>query len=59
MLRVLKAYIVETLNWLNIPFDEGIGKEGTYGPYRQSERKNMYQQYAEQLISNGKCLLRL
>ena len=50
-----EAYIVETLNWLNIPFDEGIGKEGLYGPYRQSERKKMYQQYAEQLISKGKA----
>ena len=50
-----EAYIVETLNWLNIPFDEGIGKKGLYGPYRQSERKKMYQQYAEQLISKGKA----
>ncbi len=50
-----EAYIVETLNWLNIPFDEGIGKEGLYGPYRQSERKKLYQQYAEQLISTGKA----
>ncbi len=46
-------YIVETLNWLNIPFDEGIDKEGNYGPYRQSERKNMYRQFAEQLIKTG------
>ena len=50
-----EAYIVETLNWLNIPFDEGIGKEGLYGPYRQSERKKMYQKYADQLISTGKA----
>ena len=46
-------YIVEALNWLNIPFDEGVGKEGKYGPYRQSERKGMYSQYAEQLIASG------
>ena len=46
-------YIVEALNWLNIPFDEGVGKEGKYGPYRQSERKGMYCQYAEQLIASG------
>lgn len=46
-------YIVEALNWLNIPFDEGVGKEGKYGPYRQSERKDMYSQYAEQLIASG------
>ncbi len=48
-----EEYIVEALNWLNIPFDEGIGKEGEYGPYRQSERKDMYKQYAEQLIASG------
>ena len=46
-------YIVEALNWLNIPFDEGVGKEGKYGPYRQSERKGMYSQYVEQLIASG------
>jgi glutamyl-tRNA synthetase len=46
-------YIVEALNWLNIPFDEGVGKEGKFGPYRQSERKGMYKQYAEQLIASG------
>ena len=46
-------YIVEALNWLNIPFDEGLGKEGKFGPYRQSERKEIYKQYAEQLISSG------
>ena len=46
-------YIVEALNWLNIPFDEGVCKEGKFGPYRQSERKEIYKQYAEQLISSG------
>ena len=48
-----EGYIVEALNWLNIPFDEGVGKEGKFGPYRQSERKDMYKQYAEQLIASG------
>tara|TARA_R110000787_G_scaffold284614_1_gene398552 strand:- start:8972 stop:10498 length:1527 start_codon:yes stop_codon:yes gene_type:complete len=46
-------YIVEALNWLNITVDEGIGKGGEFGPYRQSERKGMYKQYAEQLIASG------
>lgn len=46
-------YIVEALNWLHIPFDEGLGKDGGFGPYRQSERKAMYQQYAQQLIDSG------
>ena len=46
-------YIKEALDWCNIPYDEGPGKEGNYGPYRQSERKNRYRKYAEQLILNG------
>ena len=46
-------YIVEALNWLNIPFDEGVGATGNFGPYRQSERKGLYKQYAEQLIASG------
>jgi glutamyl-tRNA synthetase len=46
-------YIVESLNWCGIPFDEGPGKDGGFGPYRQSERKDLYQQYADQLIDSG------
>jgi len=46
-------YIVEALNWLNIPFDEGVEKEGKFGPYRQSERKHLYKDYADQLIASG------
>ncbi|MDT0685516.1 glutamate--tRNA ligase [Autumnicola psychrophila] len=46
-------YIVEALNWCGIPFDEGPGKEGDFGPYRQSERKEMYKEYAEKLIASG------
>lgn len=45
-------YIVEALNWCKIPYDEGPGKEADCGPYRQSERKDMYHAYAEQLIEN-------
>lgn len=48
-----EEYIVKALDWLNIPFDEGVGKEGGYGPYRQSERKHLYKEYAEQLIVSG------
>ena len=48
-----EEYIVEALNWCGIPFDEGIGKEGKYGPYRQSERKEMYGRYAENLVKMG------
>jgi len=46
-------YIVNALNWCTIPFDEGPGKDGGHGPYRQSERKHLYKQYAEQLVASG------
>lgn len=46
-------YIVEALNWCGITIDEGITAGGEYGPYKQSERKPMYKQYAEQLIEAG------
>jgi|TARA_R100001460_G_scaffold84086_9_gene125208 glutamyl-tRNA synthetase len=48
-----ESYIIEALNWLNIPVDEGPGKEKDCGPYRQSERKNLYKQYADALIESG------
>jgi glutamyl-tRNA synthetase len=48
-----EEYIVEALNWCGIPFDEGVGKNEKFGPYRQSERKEIYVQYAQQLINNG------
>ncbi|MFS4466221.1 glutamate--tRNA ligase [Maribacter sp. 2210JD10-5] len=48
-------YIVEALNWCGIPFDEGPGKESGFGPYRQSERKHLYRQYADELINKGKA----
>jgi glutamyl-tRNA synthetase len=48
-------YIIDALNWCGIPFDEGIGKEGNCGPYRQSERKHLYKQYADELIASGKA----
>ena len=48
-----EEYIIEALNWLNIPFDEGPGKEKECGPYRQSERKEMYKKYADALIESG------
>ena len=45
-----ESYIVEALNWCGIPFDEGPGKDGGFGPYRQSERKAHYEKYAQELI---------
>ena len=50
-----EAYIVEALNWCGIPFDEGPGKNEKFGPYRQSERKHLYKQYADQLIAERKA----
>nr|WP_299344930.1 glutamate--tRNA ligase [Allomuricauda sp.] len=46
-------YIIDALNWCGIPFDEGPGKEGALGPYRQSERKHLYHSYAKRLIDSG------
>lgn len=48
-----EQYIVDALNWCGIPFDEGPGKDGGHGPYRQSERKHLYKEYAEELVENG------
>lgn len=48
-------YIISSLNWCGMPFDEGPGKEGNFGPYRQSERKEIYKSYADTLIENGKA----
>ena len=45
--------IVESLVWAGIDFDEGPGKPGGFGPYRQSERKEIYGEYAEQLVDSG------
>lgn len=46
-------YIIEALNWCGIPYDEGVGKGGAHAPYRQSERKEIYQKYVQELLDNG------
>ena len=46
-------YIIEALDWLGIKFDEGVHIGGNYGPYRQSDRKPLYRQYADQLLHDG------
>ena len=48
-----EEYIIEAFQWLGIRFDEGVGIGGPFGPYKQSERKPMYKQYADYLIENG------
>jgi glutamyl-tRNA synthetase len=45
-----EKYIIKALNWSGIPFDEGVGKEGDFAPYRQSERKEIYKKYIQTLI---------
>lgn len=46
-------YIFEALEWLGISPDETIGKNEKFGPYRQSDRKEIYKQYADELIQSG------
>ena len=48
-----EAYIMETLEWLGIAPDETVGKNEKFGPYRQSERKHLYKNYADALIASG------
>ena len=48
-----EAYIFEALEWLGIAPDETVGKNEKFGPYRQSERKEIYKQYVDELLSKG------
>ena len=48
-----EEYLVDSLKWCGINFDESIINGGDFGPYRQSERKQLYKPYAEQLVQNG------
>ena len=50
-----EKYITDALDWCRIPFDEGPGKNEKFGPYRQSERKELYEEYANTLIKKGKA----
>jgi len=45
-----EAYIIEALTWLGIKFDEGVSFGGKYGPYRQSERRDIYKKYVKELL---------
>lgn len=48
-----EQYIIDSLHWSGIHFDEGVYTGGPYKPYRQSDRKEIYHQYALQLLQNG------
>ena len=50
-----EQYIIDSLQWLGLEFDESPAKGGEFGPYRQSERKSLYKQYTDELIANGKA----
>lgn len=45
-----EEYIIEAFKWLGIKFDEGVGVGGDCGPYRQSERRDIYKKYVQQLL---------
>jgi len=48
-------YIVKSLEWFGLHLDEGPGIGGDYGPYRQSERKDLYGKYVQQLVDAGEA----
>lgn len=52
-----EEYINESLEWLGIGIDEGVRQGGPYGPYKQSERKEIYRKYVDQLLENGKAYI--
>ena len=50
-------YIIESFRWLGIHFDEGVSFGGNHGPYRQSERRDIYKKYVAQLLETGKAYI--
>ena len=52
-----EEYIIESFKWLGIKVDEGGSFGGNYGPYRQSERRDIYKKYVEQLLDAGKAYI--
>ena len=52
-----EEYILESFRWLGIKFDEGVSFGGEHGPYRQSERRDIYNQYVKQLLDNGNAYI--
>lgn len=52
-----EEYILESFRWLGIKFDEGVSFGGAHGPYRQSERRDIYKQYVKQLLDAGKAYI--
>ena len=52
-----EEYINEALAWLGIEIDEGVREGGNYGPYKQSERRDIYRKYVKQLLDDGKAYI--
>lgn len=52
-----EAYILEAFRWLGIKFDEGVSFGGDCGPYRQSERRDIYKKYVKQLLDAGRAYI--
>lgn len=50
-------YINEAFAWLGIKFDEGVREGGPHGPYRQSQRRDIYRRYVKQLLDDGKAYI--
>ena len=52
-----EEYIIESFKWLGIQFDEGVSFGGNHGPYRQSERKEIYKEYVQKLLDAGRAYI--
>ncbi len=52
-----EEYIIESFRWLGIKFDEGVSFGGEHGPYRQSERRDIYKRYVKQLLDADKAYI--
>lgn len=52
-----EEYIIESFRWLGITFDEGVSFGGKHGPYRQSERRDIYKKYVGRLLDEGKAYI--
>ncbi len=52
-----EEYIIETFHWLGLKFDEGVSFGGQHGPYRQSERREIYKEYVQKLLDSNQAYI--
>ena len=57
LVKGAEDYIIESFQWLGIKFDEGVSFGGSHGPYRQSERRDIYKKYVRELLDKGKAYI--